>query len=277
MRVLIAGSAGQLGRSLLEALAEHELAAGDRDWLDITRLDAVRAALGAHRPDVVINAAAYNLVDKAESDRDAAFLLNEAAPRNLALATAERGVALVHVSSDYVFDGTASTPYDERSAPNPQSVYGQSKLAGERAVLEANPRSYVVRTAWLYHEHGRNFPLTMIQAGRRGHVRVVHDQRGSPTYALHLARALARLIETEAFGLWHLAGSGAASWYELTRALYGRLGMDTEVVPVATAEFPRPAPRPAYSVLTSARVPPIALPPWEEGLDEFVRRLGPVG
>jgi dTDP-4-dehydrorhamnose reductase len=247
--------------------------AGDRDWLDITRLADVGAALATHRPAVVINAAAYNAVDRAETDRDAAVALNEAGPRNLALASGEAGAVILHLSSDYVFDGTASAPYDETALPNPRSVYGQSKLAGERAVIAANPRHYVVRTAWLYHEGGQNFPLTILEAGRRGPVRVVDDQVGSPTYALHLARALARLIDTGAFGLWHVAGSGGASWYELTRALFRRTGLATEVTPVKTSEFPRPAPRPAYSVLTTTREPRIELPPWEQGLDEFVGRL----
>lgn len=273
MRILIAGAAGQLGRSLREVLTAHEVVAGDRDFLDITRLGDVRAALAAHRPAVVINAAAYNLVDRAETDRDAAFALNEAGPRNLALASAQVGAAIVHVSSDYVFDGTATVPYDESATPHPRSVYGESKLAGERAVAAANPRHHVVRTAWLYHEEGQNFPLTMLAQGARGPVRVVDDQRGSPTYALHLARALARLIGTEAYGLRHLAGSGGASWYELTRALFRRAGLSAEVTPVKTGEFPRPALRPAYSVLATAREPRIELPPWEEGLDEFVRRL----
>jgi dTDP-4-dehydrorhamnose reductase len=273
MKVLIAGAAGQLGRSLQEVLSGHEVVAGDRDWLDITRLADVRAALAAHRPEVVINAAAYNLVDRAETDRDAAFALNETGPRHLAVASGEAGAAIVHVSTDYVFDGTATAPYDEDATPNPRSVYGRSKLAGERAVIAGNPRHYVVRTAWLYHEEGQNFPLTMLAAGRKGPVRVVDDQVGSPTYALHLARGLARLIETGAFGLRHVAGSGGASWYELTRALYRRVGLATEVTPVKTSEFPRPAPRPAYSVLTSRREPRVALPPWEQGLDEFVARL----
>lgn len=273
MKILIAGAAGQLGRSLQEVLTAHEVVAGDREWLDITRLEDVRAALAAHRPALVINAAAYNLVDRAETERAAAFALNETGPRNLALASAEAGAAIVHVSSDYVFDGAATAPYDESAAPNPRSVYGESKLAGERAVIAGNPRHYVVRTAWLYHEEGQNFPLTMLAAAAQGPVRVVDDQRGSPTYALHLARALGRLIETEAYGLRHLAGSGGTSWYELTRALFRRAGLAAEVTPVQTREFPRPALRPAYSVLTTVREPRIELPPWEEGLDEFVRRL----
>lgn len=274
MRFLITGANGQLGRSLQAALAGRDVVATDQAELDVTRAEAVEVALARHRPDVVLNASGYTAVDRAESDREAAFLLNETAPRILARATARAGAVLVHVSTDYVFDGRAWEPYDERAAPNPLSVYGASKLAGERAVTEENPRHYVVRTAWLYHEQGTNFPLTMLDLARKGPVRVVNDQRGSPTYAPHLAGALLRLVETEAFGVWHLAGSGEASWYELAVELFRRTGTGSPVVPVTTSEFPRPAPRPPYSVLASIREPRIALPPWREGLAAFVAAQG---
>jgi len=276
VRFLITGAGGQLGRSLQALLAGRDVAALDHAQLDVTRPADVEAALEAQRPDVVLNAAAYNAVDRAETDREAAFLLNEAGPRHLARGCARRGAVLLHVSSDYVFDGRATRPYDENATPAPLSVYGASKLAGERAVATENPRHVVVRTAWLYHEQGRNFPLAILERARSGPLRVVDDQRGSPTYAPHLAAVLLKLVETGAFGLWHLAGSGEASWYELTRALLERCGVDAEVTAVKTSEFPRPASRPAYSVLTSIREPRLALPPWQEGLDAFAaawRRL----
>lgn len=274
MRFLITGAGGQLGRSLRAALAGRDVVATDQAELDVTRAEAVERALATHRPDVVLNASGYTAVDRAESDREAAFLLNETAPRILARATARTGAVLVHVSTDYVFDGKAREPYDERAAPNPLSAYGASKLAGEQAVRAENPRHYVVRTAWLYHEQGTNFPLTMLDLARKGPVRVVNDQRGSPTYAPHLAAALVRLLDTGAFGTWHLAGGGEASWYELTVELLRRMEIPTPVAPVATSEFPRPAKRPAYSVLASIREPRIALPPWREGLAAFVAALG---
>jgi dTDP-4-dehydrorhamnose reductase len=273
MKILVTGAAGQLGACLPEALAGHEVVALARDRLDIANLTQVRLAVQSHRPHAVVNAAAYNRVDEAESDPDAAFRGNALGPRNLALATADAGIALVHVSTDYVFDGTATRPYHEYDATGPRSTYGASKLAGESAVRELNPRHFVVRTAWLYAAGGSNFPHTMLRLADRPEVRVVSDQVGSPTYAPHLARALARLLGTGAFGTYHLAGAGAASWYELTRALYARRGIATPVVPVTTAEFPRPAPRPAYSVLTTIQDPRIVLPPWEEGLAEFCRAL----
>lgn len=273
MRILITGAAGQLGRALVERLGVHEVVALTRAELDITCLDAVRAALAAHAPAVVINAAAYNDVDGAESAPAAAYAANALGPRNLAVATAARGIPLVHVSSDYVFDGTARRPYHEFDRPNPRSVYGLSKLAGEEAVRALNPRHYIARTAWLFHVAGRNFCRTMLELAARPEVRVVSDQYGSPTFVPHLADAIARLLPSEAFGTYHLAGQGGASWFELTTALYGALGIRTPVRPVATADFPRPAERPRYAVLATAQDPAILLPPWTEGVAAFARAV----
>lgn len=275
MRILLAGAAGQLGQALGPALAAHEVVACDHGRLDIADLGAVRRAVEAARPDLVLNAAAFTEVDRAESEPEPAYCGNALGPRNLALASAERGVPVVHVSTDYVFDGLATRPYHEYDRPNPLSIYGASKLAGEVAVQTLNPRHYVVRTAWLYHQVGRNFPRTILAlAARQPAVRVVSDQYGSPTYAPHLAAAIARLIETGAYGTYHLAGHGSTSWFGFTRALFRRLGIDTPVEPVSTAEFPRPAPRPRYSVLATLQQPRIVLPPWEEGLAEFARGIG---
>lgn len=274
MRLLVTGAGGQLGRALPPALAGHEVVALTHGQLDITRLDDVRAAVAAHRPELLINAAAYNAVDAAETDAESAFALNQRGPANVAEATKEAGTTLLHVSTDYVFDGDASVPYDENCVPRPQSVYGKSKLSGEEAVAAANPRHYVVRTAWLYAARGKNLPLTMIELARKGGVRVVNDQTGSPTYAPHLALAIGRLVEARAsFGTYHMAGFGAATWYDLTVALFERMGIAAPVTPVTTAEFPRPAPRPRYSALTTIREPRIVLPPWREGLDAFVAAL----
>ncbi|MBI3303579.1 MAG: dTDP-4-dehydrorhamnose reductase [Deltaproteobacteria bacterium] len=273
MKILLTGASGQLGHALQMALADHHLIALDRPSLDITQLPAVRATLQAHRPDLVLNAAAYNNVDGAESDPDAAYRGNALGPRNLAVVTAAHQIPLLHMSTDYVFDGTSKRPYHEFDRPNPRSVYGASKLAGEEAVRALNSRHYLVRTAWLYHTVGRNFPKTMRALANQPEVRVVSDQWGSPTYAPHLAAAIARLIATEAYGTYHLAGQGGTSWYELTRALYRTLGVRTAVRPVASSEFPRPAERPRYSVLMTLQDPPLLLPPWEEGLAEFAQAL----
>lgn len=269
MKILIAGAGGQLGRSLQVVLKGHELIALPHAALEISDLAAVHAAVAAHAPNLVINAAAYNQVDAAEADPTAAYRGNAVGPRNLALATAARGLPVVHVSTDYVFDGSAVRPYHEYDRPNPRSVYGASKLAGEEAVRSLNPRHYVVRTAWVYHEIGANFANTMRAQAQRPFVRVVSDQYGCPTYAPHLAAGIAKLIESNAFGTYHMAGQGGTSWFELTRNLYAALDIATEIQPVATTEFPRPAPRPRYAVLTTVQEPTILLPPWQDGVAAF--------
>ena len=274
MKILLTGAGGQLGRALVPALSRHQLSALDRQSLDITRLDAVRQAVRSLRAELVLNTAAYNLVDQAESEPHAAYRGNALGPRNLALAAAETGAAVLHVSSDYVFDGESSRPYHEFDRTGPLSVYGQSKLAGEQAVRNCNPRHYLVRTAWLYTLGGRNFAHSILEAARQNpEVRVVDDQHGSPTFVPHLAQAISRLIDSGAFGTYHLAGRGGTSWYGLTRRLYGALGVKALLTPVATAAFPRPARRPPYSVLTTLQDPEILLPPWEEGVAEFARGL----
>ena len=273
MRLLITGAGGQLGRALQAALRDHSVVALDHAGLDITRLAPVRAAIRTYRPQLVINAAAFNAVDAAQTEVAAAYGVNALGPRNLAVATAAEGIALLHVSTDYVFDGTASRPYHEFDCPNPRSVYGASKLAGERTVRSLNHRHYIVRTAWLYDNTGRNFPNTMLRLAQQPPVRVVNDQYGSPTFAPHLAEAIGQLIETDAFGTYHLAGRGGTNWFELARSLYQALEIATPVQPVPTSEFPHPAPRPAYSVLTTLQDPCILLPPWEEGLKAFVEAV----
>lgn len=269
MKILIAGAGGQLGRALQTVLTGHEVVALTHSQLDVARFEDTREAVTAHRPDVVINAAAYTNVDGAESDQAGAYKLNALAPRNLSIASYEIGAPLVHVSTDYVFDGLGDRPYHEFDRTNPLSIYGKSKLEGERTAAAHNPRHYIVRTSWVYHTEGENFPKAMLAQSKRAEVRVVCDQYGSPTYAPHLAAAIAKLMETGAYGTWHIAGKGAASRFEMTRKLYQLFGIGTVALPAATTEFPRPAPRPRYSVLTTVQEPEILLPPWEDGLAEF--------
>jgi dTDP-4-dehydrorhamnose reductase len=272
MKILITGAGGQLGSALQTTMANRQVIALTRAELDITNPDEVSSAIAAHHPNIVINCAAYTAVDMAESDEAGAFKLNAEGPRNLAIATAEQRIPLVQVSTDYVFDGAGNKPYHEFARTNPQSVYGRSKLAGEQAVASINPRHFIARTAWLYHHepvNAKNFPKTMLAQSHRESVKVVNDQHGSPTYAPHLAEAIARLIETQSYGIYHLAGGGQTTWFDLTRRLYRLFGIQTAVEPCATDEFPRPANRPAYSVLTTIREPQIVLPPWEEGLAAF--------
>ena len=273
MRILLIGAGGQLAQALQTVVVQHEVVPLDHLHLDITQLDAVRQAVQAHHPDVVLNAAAFNNVDGAESDPQAAYRGNALGPRNLAVVTAAHHVPLLHLSTDYVFDGASKRPYHEYDLPHPRSIYGASKLAGEEAVRALNSRHYIVRTAWLYHPAGRNFPNTMRALARQPEVRVVSDQYGSPTYAPHLATAIVQLLLTDAYGTYHLTGRGGTSWFELTCTLYRFLGIQTSVRAVSSADFPRPAERPRYSVLTTLQDPQILLPAWEESLAEFARTL----
>lgn len=273
MKILVTGAAGQLGRCLPAALGQHEVVALDRVTLDITRLEQVRAAIAGYRPAMVINAAAFNDVDGAESRQAEAYAINAAGPRNLALATAAAKISIVHVSTDYVFDGAVTRPYNEFDRTNPLSVYGASKLAGEEAVRAENPRHFVVRTAWLFWESGKNFLRSMHAAASKPELRVTSDQYSSPTYVPHLAAAIAQLVATEAYGTVHLAGNGGASRWELVRELFRVRGIATPVLPVSHREFPAAATRPAYSVLASVREPRIELPAWQHGVAEFARKI----
>jgi dTDP-4-dehydrorhamnose reductase len=236
--------------------------------LDVTDRDAVHAAIGAD--NVVINCAAWTDVDGAEEHPDAALRVNRDGARNVA----EAAGTVIYVSTDYVFDGTKGTPYVESDPVNPISQYGRSKAEGERATLAANPRSHIVRTSWLFGLGGGNFVATMLRLGaERDSVRVVDDQVGQPTYTGHLAYALLDLTEIEDFGVHHVTGQGWCSWYELARYALDKAGLDCVVEPCTTAEFPRPARRPAYSVLGSERAARQPwLPRWQRGVDEYLAK-----
>jgi dTDP-4-dehydrorhamnose reductase len=277
-RWLITGSYGQLGSDLQRVLADtpaDEVRAVDVDSLDITDAAAVDAAVADFRPEVLVNAAAYTAVDAAESDEQLAYAVNATGPAVLAGALARHGGRLVHVSTDYVFAGDADRPYEVDDEPNPRSAYGRTKLAGERAVRELLPdASYVVRTAWVYGASGANFVKTMARLEReRETVSVVDDQRGSPTWSFHLARALVELARSDApGGTYHCTGSGDTTWFGFTKAIFAELGADPDrVLPTTTDQFPRPAPRPAYSVLSDAAWRGAGLTPmpgWREALTE---------
>jgi dTDP-4-dehydrorhamnose reductase len=263
-----------LGRDVLAAAerAGHEVVGLARADLDVTDPGAVSSALTAERPDVVVNCAAYTNVDGAEADEAAATLLNGDAAGFVADAAASVGAAIVQPSTDYVFDGSKRTPYVESDSVGPQGAYGRSKLAGERAVAGANERHLVVRTSWLFGVAGKNFVDTMLAVARdRDELKVVHDQVGRPTYTGHLADALVQLAGGDAYGIHHVAGGGSpCSWYEFAVEIFRQAGVDVRVMACTTDEFPRPAPRPAYSVLGSERPDASELPDWRDGLASYL-------
>lgn len=255
-RWLVVGAGGQLGTDLMRVLDGQYVIGLTRRELDITDADAVARAVAAVVPSVIVNAAAYTAVDAAETDEATAFTANVTAPAALAAAAAVARAKFVHVSTDYVFAGDATMPYDEAAATGPKSAYGRTKLAGEQAVVAAYPDAYIVRTAWVYGASGANFVKTMARLEReRETVSVVDDQRGSPTWSRDLARGLVALGSSGADGgIYHCTNTGETTWFGFTRAIFEELGADPErVLPTTTAAFPRPAPRPAYSVLGNRR------------------------
>jgi dTDP-4-dehydrorhamnose reductase len=258
MRILLFGGSGQLGSALQRELKDaHETDAPSSSVVDLQDEDAVRQAVREARADVVINAAGYTRVDDAEHESNAAFALNATAPRAMAAAAAERGARFVHVSTDYVFDGEGGAPYLPSSPVSPLNVYGESKLAGERSVLDEGEHSVVIRTAWVHAGRGVNFIATAMRVLLSGRtMRVVDDQIGTPTRAAHLAQAIRQVIDRPAVsGLLHFTDAGVASWFDVATCVHGllrdagRIGEDVPVVPVGTEEFPRPARRPRVAVL----------------------------
>lgn len=287
-RVLLLGAGGQVGREIagLAAGRVAELVALDHAGLDITDAAAVDVALSAHRPDIVINAAAYTAVDKAESEPEKAHLLNATAPGLVAAACARHGAGLIHISTDYVFDGTKAGAYVESDPVAPLGVYGVSKEAGERAVRAGVERHLIVRTSWVYGVHGANFLKTMLRlAGERDRLTIVADQRGCPTATQDIAEGLlaaARALAggDMAPGTYHLAGTGATTWFDFARAIIERGAVHTgrrpEVVPITTADYPTPARRPANSELASDRLAHaigFRAAPWQQRAAEVVDQL----
>ena len=251
MKILITGSNGMLGHDLSEALSDnHELLLTTSKTLDITDERQVMDAICNEKPDIVINSAAYTNVDGCEENPDLAYDVNGKGVENLALACRKIDCALVHISTDYVFDGSATQPIPEDGEIGPISVYGKSKLKGEEAILEILDKYFIVRTAWLYGINGGNFPKTMLELAKdHSELTVVYDEVGTPTYTSDLADAIAELIETDYYGIYHLTNSGSCSWCEFSRYIFEIAGVDVKVIPVTAAEFARPAPRPSYSVL----------------------------
>jgi dTDP-4-dehydrorhamnose reductase len=273
VKILLTGKDGQVGWELARLLpALGEVAAFSRAELDLADPDRIVERVRAVKPDVIVNAAAYTAVDKAETDREQAMLINAAGPGFLAAEAQASGALLVHYSTDYVFDGTKTTPYVETDPTNPLSVYGQSKLAGERAIQAVGARHLILRTSWVYANRGRNFLLTMLKLGREKPVlRVVDDQRGAPTWAHDIAAATVGVLKHRdpRSGVYHMTAGGETTWCGFAREIFRLAGIATPVEGITTAEYPTAATRPGYSVMANGKLERafgLAIPEWRESV-----------
>lgn len=283
MKVLVTGGLGMLGSDTANTLDVHGMDAlpVDIEEADITQKDAVDKLISSCGPDFIVHCAAYTLVDDCETNRDLAFKVNGEGTRNIAGAAKNANIPIIYISTDYVFDGTSSTPWTEKDAVDPINAYGESKLAGEKSVQEICENYYIVRTSWLYGKRGANFVDTMRKIMEKGTspVKVVNDQEGSPTYSLHLAEAIAGMVgkvagdESPPPGIYHVTGGGSCTWYEFAKKIAEILGFNVEIAPVSTGEFPRDAKRPRYSVLDNSllyEVFGIKMPHWEAAVKEYL-------
>jgi dTDP-4-dehydrorhamnose reductase len=278
LRVLVTGANGQLGYDLLRFLSgrrDFEVIPACRSDFDITDYIRVKTCIENIDPDLIIHAAAFTAVDDCEGQRDLAFKVNALGTRNVASAARRVGAKLVYISTDYVFDGEKEGPYREFDTPNPINTYGRSKLLGEWFVKEQMSEFFIVRTAWLYGRGGKNFVKTMLQLAMQGReLRVVSDQRGTPTCTEDLARQVFRLMSTGLFGTYHCTSQGECSWYDFAREVFRCASLGVEVIPVSTEDFPRPARRPKNSVLDNymLRLEGLdAMPDWRDALGRFMR------
>lgn len=285
MKVLVTGAAGQLGADVVSALqtAGHVVFPCDRDTLDITDSEACLEKIQEYKPEAVIHCAAYTAVDQAEQEVDTAYAVNAVGTRNMVLASERVGAKFCYISTDYVFDGMSEMPYHEYDNTNPQSIYGKSKRAGEMLVQNLSSAFFIVRTSWVYGLHGKNFVNTMLRLGeQQSSLKVVNDQKGSPTYTVDLAEFLVELIQTEKYGIYHASNTGTCTWFEFAQAIFSEardiFGRDftVQVNPCTTEEFPLPAPRPRNSVLEHISISTNGLNdlrPWREGLRDFIKEL----
>ena len=282
MRILITGASGQLGTDLSRVLTTHHVISCNHGDLDVTDADQVRTVLGESHPDVVINTAAYHKVDECESFPEKTFAVNAIGPRNLAQACRDAAITLIHISTNFVFDGCATQPYKEEDLPRPLSVYGAAKLSGEHLVRSTWNRHFLIRTTGLFGHSigtggkGPNFIELMIKLGtERGQVTVVKDQVMSPTSTEDLAQAISKLLGSDAYGTYHITNSGYCSYLDFARKIYEKTGLDAEVKATTTAAYGAPAARPLYTVLDNSRVQSIgisALQSWEEALDIYLEK-----
>lgn len=285
MKILITGANGQLGNEMRIALAAHpQLQAiyTDVAELDICNRQELQTFVATHSPTHIVNCAAYTAVDKAESDEANAHKINALAVENIAHVAAAAGVKVIHISTDYVFDGTGHTPYSESDNACPHTVYGKTKLLGEQLLLQHAPESIVIRTAWLYSSFGNNFVKTMLRLGsERPTLNVVADQIGSPTYAADLAQAIVQILQHDTWvpGIYHFTNEGVCSWYDFAHTILQLAGKTCSVQPITTSEYPTPTPRPAYSVLSKQRIKStykITIPHWSDSLKRCLNLMGSV-
>lgn len=273
MKIAFTGAEGMLGHALQLAFSDLNPLCFTEESLDVTNLDHVMTRLREIRPDYLIHAAAFTNVDQCEAEPDKAYLVNGLGSRNIAMACEEIRCPVVYISTDYVFDGRKTAPYDEWDSTNPISVYGRSKLMGETFVSTLTNRYYIVRTSWLYGRKGRNFVDTILGLlAQRDRIEVVNDQTGSPTYSMDLARTIRALLG-RGYGTYHITNSGSCSWYDFACAIAQIRGINKEIVPVTSEQFVRPAPRPRYSILdhTMLRLEGIGIPRhWRKALEEYL-------
>lgn len=282
-RIMVTGATGQLGKALyrcLQNMDQYKLyltgfshAGEDISVLDLTNQAAVDAYVDDCRPDIIINCAAMTAVDLCESEQDKAYRMNAFGPKYLAEAAQKNGAKLVHISTDYVFDGRNDKPYTEEDTPNPISVYGKSKLAGEEFVRQLCQRHFIIRVAWLYGE-GRNFIKTMLSLAKNNNIiRVVADQYGTPTSAYEVAKVIIYLMETDDYGIYHATCEGYTSWYDFAVAIFDEAGIEADIEPIPSSEYPTPAKRPAYSVLDNKALKErhgYIMPDWKDALHAYM-------
>lgn len=283
MRILITGGGGQLGSDCSIILSHaHDVIVKDSKGLDISDRDEVDRAIQDYKPDIILNCAAYTKVDKAETEREKAWNVNVEGPRNLSRGIKRDGGRLIHISTDYVFDGKKEPPepYTEDDKPSPISYYGMTKLEGERAIMETIDNYTIIRTAWLYGINGHNFLKTMLRLSINNpekEIRVVNDQFGSPTWSYTLARQISIIIDTDKRGIYHATSEGYCTWYELAVYFLNQMGIKHNIIPCTTEEYPTPAARPRNSILENKRLKEDGInimPYWMDDIDRFVEEFG---
>lgn len=283
MKILITGANGQLGTELHEILEREfpgQTLYTDVQELDLTNAKAVDSYVANNEITHIVNCAAYTAVDRAEEEKMLCAAVNTDAVKNLAMAADANGAKIIHISTDYVFDGTNHRPYRESDKVNPISQYGTTKRKGETLLLALAPQAIIIRTAWLYSAHGNNFVKTMLRlTDSQPEIKVVCDQIGTPTFARDLARAVVKVLQSHQWvpGIYHFTDEGAASWYDFAKAIFRIAGKDVKVTPIPTEDYPTPASRPSYSILDRTRIKAtygIEIPHWEEALADCLRQLG---